>query len=71
MIVDKTANYTIHAKTGWAMRIKKQIGWYVGYLEKGENVYFFAINMDINKQSDATKRKIIVSKILDHLQLTK
>ena len=71
MIVDQTPNYTIHAKTGWAMRINKQIGWYVGYLEKGENVYFFAINMDIKNKDDAVKRKIIVSKILKQLQLTK
>lgn len=71
MIVDKTANYTVHAKTGWAMRINKQIGWYVGYIEKGENVYFFTINIDIKNKEDAPKRKIIVSKILNQLQLTK
>ena len=71
MLVDETPDYTIHAKTGWAMRVSRQIGWYVGYLEKGENVYFFTINMDIENKDDAPKRKIIVSKILNHLQLTK
>ncbi len=71
MIVDQTADYTIRAKTGWAARIDNQIGWYVGYLEKGENVYFFTVNIDIKNSDDAAKRKIIVSKILDHLQLTK
>ena len=71
MIVEQTPDYTIRAKTGWAARINKQIGWYVGYIEKGENVYFFAINIDIKNSDDAPKRKIIVSKILDHLQLTK
>ncbi|MDM8160734.1 class D beta-lactamase [Labilibaculum sp. K2S] len=71
MIIEQTPDYTIRAKTGWAARINNQIGWYVGYLEKGENVYFFAINIDIKNSDDAPKRKIIVSKILDHLQLTK
>jgi len=70
MIVNQTADYTIRAKTGWATRIHNQIGWYVGYIEKGENVYFFTINIDIKKSTDAAKRKIIVSKILQHLQLT-
>ncbi|PKQ61453.1 hypothetical protein BZG02_15990 [Labilibaculum filiforme] len=71
MIVDQTATYTIRAKTGWAMRINNQIGWYVGYIERDKNVYFFTINMDIKNYDDAEKRKLIVSKILDHLQLTK
>lgn len=71
MIVEKKSDYTIRAKTGWASRIDKQIGWYVGYLEKGENVYFFTINIDIQNSEDLPKRKIIVSKILDHFQLTK
>lgn len=71
MIVDQTADYTIRAKTGWAMRINNQIGWYVGYIERAENVYFFSINIDIKNSDDAAKRKVIVSKILDHLQLTR
>jgi len=71
MIVDQTPDYTIRAKTGWTARIDKQIGWYVGYLEKGENVYFFAINIDIRNEDDPPKRTRIVSKILNHLQLTK
>ena len=71
MIVEQTPDYTIRAKTGWAMRIDNQIGWYVGYIERAGNVYFFSINIDIKNSDDAAKRRIIVSKILDHLQLTK
>lgn len=71
MLVEQTPQYIIRAKTGWAARVDKQIGWYVGYLEKGENVYFFAINMDIQNDNDPPKRKRITTKILDHIQLTK
>jgi beta-lactamase class D len=45
MIVEKTPNYTIRAKTGWfgfGDRTVQNIRWYVGYVEKGEQVYFFA-----------------------------
>ncbi|HBQ98406.1 MAG TPA: hypothetical protein DD761_07785 [Cyanobacteria bacterium UBA11691] len=43
MIAEKTPDYTIRGKTGWG----SQVGWYVGYLEQNENVYFFATNIDI------------------------
>ena len=33
-----------------------QIGWYVGYLEKEKNVYFFATNIDIRNKKDPAAR---------------
>lgn len=66
MIVDETPQYVIRAKTGWAMRIKPQIGWYVGYVETSEQVWFFATNVDIEKKSDAAYRKEIT---MDALKL--
>lgn len=43
--VEKTANYTFSGKTGWGVRSGKNNGWYVGFLETQQNVYFFAINV--------------------------
>ena len=45
-ILDETEAYTLHGKTGSAVRFEPQIGWFVGYLEKGDNVYFFATNIE-------------------------
>jgi beta-lactamase class D len=59
MIVEKTPNYTIRAKTGWfgfGDDRKQQIGWYVGYIEKGENIYFFATNIDMRNEKDPANR---------------
>jgi beta-lactamase class D len=59
MIMEKTPDYTITGKTGWvgvADDVTPKIGWYVGYLEKGENVYFFATNIDIRNENDAAAR---------------
>jgi beta-lactamase class D len=59
IIVEQTPDYTIRAKTGWANfgeQTKPQIGWYVGYLEKDKNVYFFATNIDIRNKNDASAR---------------
>ena len=59
MVVDKTPQYLIRAKKGWAMRVRHQIGWYVGYVETSGQVWFFATNIDIKKKSDSTYRKEI------------
>ncbi len=64
MIIEKTPQYTLRAKTGWAMRIKDQYGWYIGYVEADQKVWFFAMNMDIEKNSDAAYRKEITMETL-------
>ncbi|MBD2099565.1 class D beta-lactamase [Leptolyngbya sp. FACHB-261] len=59
MIMEKTPDYTIRGKTGWvgfADDVMPKIGWYVGYLEKGENTYFFATNIDIRSEKDPAAR---------------
>ncbi|HLO50080.1 MAG TPA: class D beta-lactamase [Kamptonema sp.] len=59
MIMEKTPDYTIRSKTGWAGfgdKIIPQIGWIVGYLEKENNVYFFATNIDIRNNQDSSAR---------------
>jgi beta-lactamase class D len=68
MIYDKTDNYTIRAKTGWALRVEDQIGWFVGYIEKENNVYFFATNVESKKPEEGfVSRKEISFKILKAL----
>jgi beta-lactamase class D len=51
MLIEKTPSFTIRAKTGWATRLTSQIGWYVGYIETASDVWFFAINLDINEKN--------------------
>ncbi len=42
MVAKDTVGFKLRAKTGWALGDGKQIGWYVGYAEANNNVYFFA-----------------------------
>lgn len=42
MIREETPEYILRAKTGWADTPPKDIGWYIGYVQKKDNVYFFA-----------------------------
>jgi beta-lactamase class D len=59
MIVEENPQFTIRAKTGWAMRADPQNGWYVGYVETKEEIWFFAMNLEIKKRGDEKFRKEI------------
>lgn len=50
MIVEKTAQYTLRAKTGWTRDGGKDTGWWAGYIEKEDNVYFFATRLIKDRQ---------------------
>lgn len=64
MVVEQTPTATIRAKTGWAMRVQPQIGWYVGYVEKGDKVWFFATNIEITRPEDARLRQQVTLEAL-------
>lgn len=68
MIYDQSKDYTIRAKTGWAIRVIDQVGWFVGYVEKGDDVYFFALNLGSKEPEEGfVSRKEITFKILKKL----
>ena len=45
MFNDTASGYQIFGKTGLAIRDTVTYGWYIGYIEKDEKVYFFATNI--------------------------
>ncbi len=50
----------LRAKTGWEGRY----GWYVGYVETKNDVWFFAMNIDTKSKDDLPKRKAITLETL-------
>lgn len=48
MVIERKDTYTLRGKTGWAQDVDgvKNIGWYVGYIERDNNVYFYALNFE-------------------------
>jgi beta-lactamase class D len=72
MLNEDTLGYKLRAKTGWAMRMKMNIGWWVGWVESaGGNVYFFANNIEgVNPTENFIKGRIeITRKILKELNI--
>ncbi len=67
MIDEREEGYVLRGKTGWAIRTDPDVGWYVGYLETGGNVYFFALVVDILPDGRGSNRKQIVKNIFRRL----
>ncbi|WP_244952085.1 class D beta-lactamase [Shewanella insulae] len=64
MLNEADGDWVLRAKTGYGVRKGQKLGWWVGWLEREENTYFFAMNMDINTDSDLALRKRVVKHLL-------
>jgi beta-lactamase class D len=69
MILEQTDEYIFRGKTGWATRPEDETGWFVGYLERGKDVYFFANCIEIHTEDDIRARISITREILQDLGL--
>ena len=73
MIEEQSDSYTLRAKTGWTRDGGKDTGWWVGYVERKNNVYFFATRL-IKDRTKANPdfgkcRKKITMQILKQLDI--
>jgi beta-lactamase class D len=71
-IVESAPDFVLHAKTGWAVRDDSaraaDLGWYVGWLERGGRRWFFAINIDMPQGAkDAAQRGPLARALLRDL----
>ncbi|WP_243358016.1 class D beta-lactamase [Fundidesulfovibrio terrae] len=70
MAQDRGAGWVIRSKTGWAGFYPKHtsggpdIGWWVGWLERKGEVWFFALNIDLKGAEQAKARKDVVLAVL-------
>ena len=73
MTEEQTERYVLRAKTGWTRDKGKDTGWWVGYVERSDNVYFFATRLVKDRETpnlDFGKcRKKITRTILKQLNV--
>lgn len=69
MLVDKASTYSIYAKTGWSPYGDDPVGWYIGYVEKGGDVWFFVTNLEIKKMRNLILRKEITYRVLKSINV--
>ena len=69
MLLEDTLEYRLRAKTGWTESGDTNIGWFVGWMEKDNIVYFFANNIETSNFDDnfMAARKEITRNILKAL----
>lgn len=46
MLIDENEAYKLSGKTGWAMRDGFNLGWFVGFVEKDDQIYYVATNVE-------------------------
>ena len=74
MVAKDSFKYILRCKTGWGHQDNKDIGWYIGYLETKDHVYYFTNciqTTDTNNKDFGKARIEIVDKIFEDLKLIK
>lgn len=70
---EKTSNYTYYGKSGWSDDKGVNNGWFVGFVVKGTQVYYFALNAEPVNQDDLSKfsagRELVTKDVLKLLQI--
>ena len=56
MVEEQGADYVLYAKTGWTGP-ELHVGWYVGFVEKADETWFFALNIRMDDAAKAPLRK--------------
>lgn len=70
LIHEKTAAYVLRGKTGLAgFEGRPNVGWFVGWLERGDRAWIFAMNIDWKEKMPFSLRKDMTLEILRGLGL--
>lgn len=62
--LDRRGDYVLRGKTGWASKPDPDIGWFVGWAEKGPEVRVFAVNINMRGKQDIPVRQTIAKAAL-------
>lgn len=64
LTIERTPAYTLRAKTGWSTAGKVDVGWWVGWVTRGDDTYVFAMNLDMPQPEVGAKRQEIARAVL-------
>tara|TARA_R100000027_G_scaffold29628_1_gene21552 strand:+ start:2279 stop:3067 length:789 start_codon:yes stop_codon:yes gene_type:complete len=62
--IEEGAGWILYAKSGWQNAPGPGVGWWVGWIDQGDQEYFFAMNIDIVSVEDAKQREVVSRKCL-------
>jgi beta-lactamase class D len=64
---ERRGDTTLYGKTGIYAGAAPQLGWFVGWVERGNAVHAFALNIDLKSEKDAPKRETLGRALLARL----
>jgi beta-lactamase class D len=67
MFLEKIGVAMLRGKTGWIPSGDNKIGWFVGWVERGEETYIFALNLEPNQDKHVAARTTIAKSLLTQL----
>lgn len=56
VLLEQDKDWQLYGKTGWENAPGRGVGWWVGWVQQNDRVYAFALNLDIERPSDANRR---------------
>ncbi len=52
MLLDQNKDYSLRGKTGWSIRDGNNVGWFVGWIERGDKTYYVATKVEPQEDFD-------------------
>ena len=66
-LVEEGDGHTLYAKSGWAVDVDPAPGWWVGWVERGADLYTFALRMEMDEDANAELREPLARELLVEL----
>lgn len=67
MVLERDGDTVLRGKTGYVYSTDPQVGWWVGWVTRGERTWTFALNLDMTRPDHAAQRLPIGRAILHEL----
>lgn len=70
LLIEQRGDLRLYAKSGWAMDIEPQVGWYTGWVDDGHGkITAFSLNMTMKHGDHVGIRKELTLDVLDKLNI--
>lgn len=67
LVLERSRCMVLRGKTGYVFTTTPRVGWWVGWIERGDTRWTFALNLDITRPEHATARTAIGRAVLTDL----
>lgn len=69
LLLEETETYALYGKTGWGQTAEGEVGWFVGFVETADDVFFFAtvIESDLPPANFGESRVAVTKALLQEL----